>query len=156
MLLRVMVDLLTTDIAGFLESEVIHAAAEGMDPLLLGHQRLAERDPSEPWYRTWRWEHAKTDRALPFVATAESVCLLLKQRRLYWGQPLPITTPCHTGYDAKIGRGSGTHTFASQVVSPLGYRGFAILSDEFGQTTFGSLYGDFIGIIEDVDAGSGW
>jgi len=93
---------------------------------------------------------------LPLTASAEALCLFLKQRRLYWGQEMPTTTPCHTGYDAKIGRGSGSHTFASQVVSPLGFRGFSILTDEFGQTSFGDLYGIFIDIIEDIDAGSGW
>jgi len=156
MLLRVMVDLLTTDLEGFLETEVVHAAAAGMKPLRMGRQPLDARDPSEPWYRTWRWEHGDTDQALPFIASAESICLFQKQRRLYWGQEMPDTLPCHSGYPAKVGRGAGTHTYTVQGVKPEGYRGFTFLSNEFGQTSFGGLYYDFIGIIEAVDAGSGW
>ncbi|MEO1278256.1 MAG: serine hydrolase, partial [Planctomycetota bacterium] len=158
-LLRHFVDQMAAEgYAGFVEAEVVRAASQGLDPLAIARERLAERSPREPWYRTREWPYDRWDSLdtwLHMTTTAEAYAQLMRRHWLLWGQPTPDFLPCHSGYPAKGGWFAGTHTAAAQRLNGDDFAAFVILTNENNREGFNQFFRTFIDTIESIDA-SAW
>lgn len=144
----------------FLEAEVVHAIDVGADPFALGYEELARRQEREPWYRTRDWPADRRgltrDENFGQAATAVAYCRLLRNRKVYWGGPMPDAAPCNTGYHVTGGSIDGARAHAAQRLVGPDFLAFTILTNERRVAPQApDRWSQFIDVVADIE-NHGW